>query len=98
MTAIYYAVWWGRPETWAYLYTTTENEQDAQQFVSTIEGFGHPAYYTVEEGPIVPVAPSDIEDGRCYCCGDEYGHDPDPMGIFHINEQVLALARKERGE
>lgn len=38
------------------------------------------------------------DDGLCYCCGDENGHDPDPLGVFHVNEQVLARARKERGD
>lgn len=38
------------------------------------------------------------DDGLCYCSGDEFGHDPDPLGVFHVNEQVLSRARKERGE
>jgi hypothetical protein len=36
--------------------------------------------------------------GLCYCHGDEYGHDPDPLGVFHVGEQVLERARKERGD
>lgn len=98
MTQKYFAVWDGKPDTSSYLYTTTTNEQDARVMVSTLESFGHAAHYTTESGPIVPLGPPDVEDGRCYCCGDEHGHDPDPQGVFHINEQVLALARKERGE
>jgi hypothetical protein len=95
---IYYAIWHGRPGEWAYLFTTTKHEQDAREIVRSVEAVGHAAYYTTEQGPIVPLGSPDDEDDRCYCCGDEYGHDADPGGVFHIGEKVLAMARKERGE
>jgi hypothetical protein len=95
---IYYAVWLGTPTGWSSLYTIVNTEQDARHLVSNCEQFGKPAYYTTEQGPIVPLGLPDVEDDRCYCCGDEHGHDPDPLGVFHVNEQVLALARKERGD
>lgn len=55
----YYAVWLGTPDTWSYLYTTTGTERDAQQIVANVGQFGRSAYYTTEQGPIVPLGRDD---------------------------------------
>lgn len=52
---IYYAIWLGTPDTWSYLYTTTTTKRDAEQLVRTIAQLGRSAYYTVEQGPLVPL-------------------------------------------
>jgi hypothetical protein len=55
---IYYAVWIGTPDMWSYLYTTTTIKRDAELLVRTIAQFGRAAYYTIEQGPIVPLGGS----------------------------------------
>lgn len=58
-TQIYFAVWLGTEDTWSRLYTTARTEAEAKHFVGVCEQFGRNAYYTTEQGPIVPLGGKD---------------------------------------
>lgn len=62
----YYAVWVGKEDDYSWLYSTTRSERVAKQAIKGLKERNVTAFYTTEQGPIVPLGgkSTNTETGR----------------------------------